>query len=83
MRRASPHDLQGGDEATNAQIVLGVLKGAEGPRRDAVLLNAAAAVCAGGLADDIAGGLPIAQKAIDSGKALEKLEQLKAMSNAG
>jgi anthranilate phosphoribosyltransferase len=83
LRRAAPQDLRGGDEGTNAQILLDVLRGAEGPKRDAVLLNAAAAVCAGGLADDIAGGIPIAQKAIDSGRALEKLEQLKAMSNAG
>lgn len=83
LRRASSKDLQGGDEQTNARIVLDVLKGAEGPRRDAVLLNAAAAVCAGGLAEDIAGGIPIAQKSLDSGKALEKLEQLKRMSNAG
>jgi anthranilate phosphoribosyltransferase len=67
----------------NARIALDVLNGAEGPRRDAVLLNAAAAICAGGLADDIAGGIPIAQRSIDSGRALEKLEQLKAMSNAG
>lgn len=81
LRRASPEDLRGGDEQVNAQITLDVLKGAEGPRRDAVLLNAAAAVCAGGLADDIAGGIPIARRSIDSGRALEKLEQLKAMSN--
>ncbi|MSS69856.1 MAG: anthranilate phosphoribosyltransferase [Candidatus Latescibacteria bacterium] len=83
LRRASAHELRGGDEQTNAQIALDVLKGAEGPRRDIVLVNAAAAICAGGLADDIAGGIPIAQKSIDSGRALEKLEHLKAMSNAG
>ena len=62
-------------------MTLSVLRGDKGPKRDIVLLNAAAAIVAGGKAADIAAGLSAAAESIDSGRALEKLEGLKAKSN--
>ena len=78
---AQPSDLKGGTPEENAEMTLSVLKGEKGPRRDIVLLNAAAAIVAGGKADDITAGLAAAAESIDSGQALEKLEGLKAKSN--
>ena len=78
---AQPSDLKGGTPEENAEMTLSVLKGEKGPRRDIVLLNAAAAIVAGGKADDITAGLAAAADSIDSGQALEKLERLKAKSN--
>ena len=83
LKRASLQDLKGGDEETNAKILTDVLKGADGPKRDAVLLNAAAGITAGGSAPDIGEGISIARDSIDSGRALKKLEGLREMSNAG
>ena len=76
-----PSDLKGGTPEENAEITLDILRGEKGPRRDIVLLNAAAAVVAGGKAEDITAGLAVAEESIDSGQALEKLEGLKAKSN--
>lgn len=74
-------DLRGGDAATNAAIIRAVLEGEAGPRRDIVLLNAAFALVAGGLAADVAEGLALAAAAIDTGKARAKLAELVAFSN--
>ena len=78
---AQPSDLKGGTPEENAEMTLSVLKGEKGPQRDIVLLNAAAAIVAGGKTDGIAAGLAAAAESIDSGRALEKLEGLKAKSN--
>ena len=78
---AQPSDLKGGTPEENAEMTLSVLKGEKGPKRDIVLLNAAAAIVAGGEAEDITAGLAAAAESIDSGQALEKLEGLKAKSN--
>ena len=78
---AQPGDLKGGTPEENAEMTLSVLRGEKGPKRDIVLLNAAAAIVAGGKAADITAGLAAAVEAIDSGRALEKLEGLKAKSN--
>ena len=78
---AQPNDLRGGTPEENAAITLDILRGEKGPRRDIVLLNAAAAIVAGGKAEDITAGLAVAEESIDSGQALEKLEKLKAKSN--
>ncbi len=80
---AQPSDLKGGTPEENAEMTLSILKGEKGPKRDIVLLNAAAAIVAGGKADDITVGLAAAAESIDSGQALEKLEGLKAKSNEG
>ncbi len=79
--RAQPSDLKGGTPEENAEMTLSVLRGEKGPKRDIVTLNAAAAIVAGGKAVDIAAGLAVAAESIDSGRALEKLEGLKAKSN--
>ena len=75
--------LRGGDVATNVVIVRGVLDGSDrGPRRDVVLLNAAAALVAGDRAADLSAGLGLARTSIDDGHALERLIRLVAVSNA-
>ncbi|NLF03357.1 MAG: anthranilate phosphoribosyltransferase [Anaerolineales bacterium] len=74
--RATIDDLRGGNAQENAQIVQEVLGGAHGPRRDVVLLNSAAGLVAGGLADSLASGLQMAAGSIDSGRALDKLTAL-------
>lgn len=79
--KAQPEDLVGGAPEGNAELALSVLNGEKGPRRDIVLLNAAAAIVAGGKAANLKEGLTLAAESIDSGKALEKLEGLRAKSN--
>ena len=69
-------DLLGGNVDENAAITLAILKGEKGPKRDVVILNAAAALVAAGMADTIKAGITLAQDAVDTGKALEKLEAL-------
>ena len=58
-----------------------MLKGQKGPRRDIVLLNAAAGLVASGKAQDFKEGLKLAAESVDSGAAMKKLEQLKAFTN--
>jgi anthranilate phosphoribosyltransferase len=73
---ADPAALAGGDAAQNAGITLAVLEGERGPRRDIACLNAAAAIVAGGKAQDLPAGFAAAGEAIDSGKALAALHGL-------
>ncbi|MCF8045483.1 MAG: anthranilate phosphoribosyltransferase [Desulfarculaceae bacterium] len=73
---ADPERIKGGDVGKNAAITRAVLKGEKGPKRDIVVINAAAALAAAGRADNIRAGLKLAEEAIDSERALEKLEQL-------
>ena len=74
--------LVGGDAAENARILTDVLKGIAGAPRDVVVMNAAAAIVAGGLADRLQDGAARAVAAIESGKALAALENLKRVSNS-
>ena len=74
-------DLKGGDAKENAAITIDVLRGQKGPRRDIVLLNAAAALAAAGRATDLKESITLAAASIDSGAALNKLEQLKSFTN--
>lgn len=69
--------VEGGDPQRNAAILTEILRGKPGPARDLVLLNAGAAIYAGGKADTIAGGIAAARAAIDSGAALAKLDALR------
>jgi len=71
---AEIEDLRGGDAAGNARILKDVLSGERGAARDAVLINAGAAIYLGGEARSIAGGISPAEESIDSGMALGKLE---------
>jgi anthranilate phosphoribosyltransferase len=77
LKPAHISDLVGGDAPTNAAILRGILNGSvNSSKRDVVILNAGAAMIAGGLANDIAEGMEIAHQTIDSGAALAKLNQL-------
>ncbi len=68
--------LKGGTVEENAKLLRSVLAGASGPQRDVVLMNAAAAVVAGDKAKSLVQGLDLARDALDSGRALAKLEQM-------
>ncbi|MDI6774176.1 MAG: anthranilate phosphoribosyltransferase [Verrucomicrobiota bacterium] len=69
-------DLSGGDPTANAKTTRSVLEGEKGPCRDIVCLNAAAAIVAGGKAENIKQGWALAQESINSGRALKTLEKL-------
>jgi anthranilate phosphoribosyltransferase len=73
---ASRNDLTGGEAAENAELIRRILAGEKGPRRDIVLLNAAAAIVAGQKAKDLKEGIAAAARSIDSGAAKQKLEKL-------
>jgi anthranilate phosphoribosyltransferase len=78
---AAPREaLAGGDAATNARVIVAVLDGAEGPARDVVLLNAAAAIVAADAAEGMADGVERARASIDSGAARDSLRRLVATS---
>ncbi len=83
LPRASAGDIVGGTPQENADDILYILKGEKGPKRDIVVANAAATIYVG--SDDLSlqEALVVAEKAIDSGKALEKLEQLVEFTNKG
>ncbi|HEX2296479.1 MAG TPA: anthranilate phosphoribosyltransferase [Actinomycetota bacterium] len=73
----SPLDaVAGGTAEENAATIRAVLGGEPGPRRDIVLLNAAAGLVAAGLAGEMAGGLRLAAEAVDSGEAAARLDRL-------
>ncbi len=76
----APEDLRGGEPEDNARTIHEIFAGADGGRRDAVLLNAAGAIAAAGHAKDLEEGLGVAREAIDSGAAGERLEALVAFS---
>jgi anthranilate phosphoribosyltransferase len=78
--RATIRDLQGGDREENAQIIRRILQGEPGPKRDIVLMNAAAALVVGARAKDLKEGVALAAHSIDSGSARAKLEALVALS---
>jgi anthranilate phosphoribosyltransferase len=80
LARANVGDLRGGDTAENAAIARAVLAGERGPRRDVVLLNAAAALLVAGSAPNVGAGLAAAAEAIDSGRAAATLDRLAAIS---
>ena len=82
MKRAALEDIAGGDAVENAAIIRAVLGGEKSPRRDVVLLNAAAALVAAGRTDHIAAAIPLAASSIDSGAAAGKLEALARFSSA-
>lgn len=81
LTRCQKADLVGGSPAENAQITRDILNGAKGPKRDAVLLNAGAALYIGGKAETLAQGVTLAAELIDSGKAAQTLQGLIDVSN--
>ena len=80
--RVSMSSLKGGPPRESADIIRRVLRGETGPQRDIVLLNAAAALVAGDRAENLEQGLPIAAQAIDSGKALQVLDELISLTQS-
>ncbi|WP_026525919.1 anthranilate phosphoribosyltransferase [Butyrivibrio sp. MB2005] len=81
FNKCTKDDLKGGTPEENAKITREILGGAKGPKRDAVLLNAGASLYIGGKADSFKEGVELAAKTIDSGKALETLENFIKVSN--
>ena len=71
----------GGTPAENAQITYDILAGKPGPKRDAVLMNAGAAIYMAGKAETIQDGIDMASNMIDSGKAAAQLEKFVKLSN--
>jgi len=81
MEFCTMDELRGGDALANAEIVRGILAGAQGPRRDIVLINAAFSLVAAGRVATLNEGVAMAEEAIDSGRALAQLEKLVEMTN--
>ncbi len=77
---ARPDDLRGGTPPENAALIRRIFEGEKGPRRDVVLLNAAAALIAGGRASDWREALRLAADSVDRGGAAERLDRLVAAS---
>jgi anthranilate phosphoribosyltransferase len=75
--------IAGGGPEENAKILRGILSGERGPKRDIVLLNAAPPLVACGRAKDFAEGIVLAARAIDSGAAMQKLDQLRQRTASG
>ena len=73
---AKINDLKGGDPTQNATIIKSIMNGNTGPKRDIVLLNAAAGILVGGMASNIEEGYEIAKKVVDSGKAKNVMNKL-------
>jgi anthranilate phosphoribosyltransferase len=81
VERCAPEDLRGGTPSENAARIRSVFDGGgDAPARNAILLNAAGAIAAGGHADDLHDGIAVAAEALDSGAAAERLEQLASFS---
>lgn len=78
--RSRPEDLVGGDVDENVAITRSILAGDDGAKRDATIINAAAAMVVGGLAVGFADGVELARRTIDQGKAAETLDRAVALS---
>ena len=81
LKRCEKQDLVGGTPAENAELTRRVLAGERGPRRDTVLMNAGAALLIGGKAETFEAGVKLAGELIDSGRAMQTLEDLIRVSN--
>ncbi|MBQ3789726.1 MAG: anthranilate phosphoribosyltransferase [Lachnospiraceae bacterium] len=81
FERCAKEDLKGGSPAENAEITRRILSGEKGHKRNAILMNAGAALYIADKADNIADGIRLAAELIDSGKATKTLEQLIKVSN--
>ena len=76
FKRASIDSIAGGDARENARITINILKGEKGPKRDIVVMNAAVTLIVSNRTDDLKEASMIVQEAIDSGRALKKLEEI-------
>lgn len=82
LKPASLEDLRGGDSAENAAIIDDILEGKEGPKKDVVIFNSAAALIVAGLAPDFAAGIEMAADSIESSRAKVTLERLVEFTKA-
>lgn len=82
MERCSKEDIAGGNPQENAQITLSILNGEVGPKRNAVVLNSAAAFYVAGKVDSLEDGVKLANEIIDSGKAKKQLEKFIEYTNS-
>lgn len=82
IQRGRMEDLIGGDKNINASITHSILEGEKGAKRAVVLINSSAALVVAGKAKDFKDGVEIAIDAIDSGRALKKLEEIKKVTNS-
>jgi anthranilate phosphoribosyltransferase len=80
--RCDPSELRGGSPTENADAIRAVFAGQNGGRRSAILLNAAGAIAAGGHAEDLREGFELARRAVDSGAAAARLDELIAFTRA-
>jgi len=74
-------DISGGTPEENANIIKNILSGEQGPKRDIVLMNASAAICAGGIAENLKVAMHLARQSIDTGSAEKKLNELCRLSH--
>ena len=81
LERHDRKEIAGGTKEENAQITLSILSGKKGAKRDAVLMNAGAALYIGGKAESMADGITLAAKLIDDGSAMNVLNRFIAVSN--
>ncbi|MBQ7682567.1 MAG: anthranilate phosphoribosyltransferase [Oscillibacter sp.] len=81
LERCAKSELRGGTPADNAAITLDILHGVPGPKSDAALLNAGAALYLGGKAEDIGDGIELARGLVASGQAFATLEKVREISN--
>ncbi|MFH1642456.1 MAG: anthranilate phosphoribosyltransferase [Nanoarchaeota archaeon] len=78
MKIVDIKELKGGSPEKNSDIIISILDGTDkGPKRDIIVLNAAVALFAADIVDNIKDGIKIASESIDSGKAMKKLEELR------
>ncbi|MCG7852602.1 MAG: anthranilate phosphoribosyltransferase, partial [Methanosarcinaceae archaeon] len=80
IERASANEIVGGTPKENAQDINYILKGEKGPKRDIIVINAAAALYVAGKADSVKEAIPLVEDVIDSDKALEKLNEFRGFA---
>ena len=82
LEKSTLEDIKGGNPEQNSEIILSILKGETGPKRDIVLFNTAAALVASEQVQNFKEGIEFAENIIDSGAALKKLNNLRQFSNS-
>ncbi len=82
IKRAQIGDIAGADKEANAKTTLSILDGEKGPKRDIVLMNSAAALVVAGKTEDLREAFEMAAEAIDSGKSMKKLEEVKKFTQS-
>jgi anthranilate phosphoribosyltransferase len=79
LEKSSLEALKGGDAKENAEILRAIFSGEKGPKRDAVLMNSAAALMVSGKASNLRSGVHLAAESLDQGRALAVLEKMRAL----